>query len=426
MLNSQVDIQQHIQRPRFLYVQIGIAFLAFLLIGANDGAFGVILPGIATHYHMNKANISLLFLFNSAGYLIAALNTGFLMTRMGARTFLLLGLTLFVLSTGSLVLMPPFLIVLALFIPIGFGIAVLDAGLNAYLASLPRNSVILNYLHACYGGGALLGPLLATLIFALSLGWNIVYLVWAIAGIALCTIVFFAFKRALNTTSQGETEDAREKSETDRQRGQHGQHGQHGKSGVSSRGLLRSILTMRIFWLVALFLFLYSGNEHSVGNWSYSFLTEQRHTPTLFAGWIVSGYWMGLTLGRMTLAWVSQRIGEYRLVVTCLLGAITSALLIWLFPVQMVSIVGLFLLGFSFGPIFPTTIALTSQLVPHRSLSSAIGLITSFTSVGVAFLPWILGNLAQWFNLNVLPPYVLLVVLIMIGFWFMLRSQARV
>ena len=414
MLNTQIDTQQHIQRPRFLYVQIGIAFLAFLLIGANDGAFGVILPGIAAHYHMNKANISLLFLFNSAGYLIAALNTGFLMTRFGARAFLLLGLTLFALSTGSLVLMPPFLIVLALFIPIGFGIAVLDAGLNAYLASLPRNSVILNYLHACYGGGALLGPLLATLIFALSLGWNIVYLVWAIVGIALCTVVFFAFKRALNTTPQGEAEDAHEKSETDRQ---------HGKSGVSSRGLLRSILSMRIFWLVALFLFLYSGNEHSVGNWSYSFLTEQRHTPTLFAGWIVSGYWMGLTLGRMTLAWASRRISEYRLIVFCLLGAVSSVLLIWLFPVQIVSIVGLFLLGFSFGPIFPTTIALTSQLVPHRSLSSAIGLITSFTSVGVAFLPWILGNLAQWFNLNVLPPYVLLVVCIMFGFWLLLRHN---
>ena len=414
MLNTQVDIQQHRQRPRFLYIQIGIAFLAFLLIGANDGAFGVILPSIAAHYHMNKANISLLFLFNSAGYLIAALNTGFLMTRLGARTFLLLGLMLFAVSTGLLVLMPPFLIVLVLFIPIGSGIAVLDAGLNSYIAGLPRNSVVLNYLHACYGGGALLGPLLATLILALSLGWNVVYLVWAIVGIAIFCAVFFAFKQALTSARQEEAANA--SSESGKSEGNE-------KTTTSSRGLLRSILTMRIFWLVALFLFLYSGNEHSVGNWSYSFLTEQRHTPTLFAGWIVSGYWMGLTLGRMTLAWVSRRIGEYRLVVFCLLGALTSALLIWLVPVQIISIAGLFLLGFSFGPIFPTTIALTSQLVPHRSLSSAIGLITSFTSVGVAFLPWVLGNLAQLFNLNVLPPFVLLVVLIMCGFWLMLRNQ---
>jgi len=410
MLNTQVDTQQHSQRPRFLYIQIGIAFLAFLLIGANDGAFGVILPGIAAHYSMNKANISLLFLSNSAGYLIAALNTGFLMTRFGARTFLLIGLMLFVLSTGSLVLMPPFLVVLVLFIPIGFGIAVLDAGLNSYIAGLPHNSVILNYLHACYGGGALLGPLLATMVLALSLGWNIVYLVWAIGGIAIFCAVFFAFKQALTATRQGEEEGVHAKSETNSQRGR--------------RGLLRSILTMRIFWLVALFLFLYSGNEHSVGNWSYSFLTEQRHTSALFAGWIVSGYWMGLTLGRMTLAWASRRIGEYRLVVFCLLGALSSALLVWLVPVQIISIVGLFLLGFSFGPIFPTTIALTSQLVPRRSLSSAIGLITSFTSVGVAFLPWVLGNLAQLFNLNVLPPYVLGVVLLMLGFWLVLRRGA--
>ena len=413
MLNTREDIQQHSQRPHFLYVQIGIAFLAFLLIGANDGAFGVILPGIAAHYHMNKANISLLFLFNSAGYLIAALNTGFLMTRLGARAFLLLGLGLFAVSTGLLVLMPPFLLVLALFIPIGFGIAVLDAGLNSYIAGLPRNSVVLNYLHACYGGGALLGPLLATLILALSLGWNIVYLVWAVVGIAIFFAVFVAFKQALAATRQGEVSE-----------GQGQVQNETGKRH-SAQSVLRSILTMRVFWLVALFLFLYSGNEHSVGNWSYSFLTEQRHTSALFAGWIVSGYWMGLTLGRMMLAWVSRRIGEYRLVALCLLGALSSALLIWLVPVQFISIVGLFLLGFSFGPIFPTTIALTSQLVPHQSLSSAIGLITSFTSVGVAFLPWVLGNLAQLLNLNVLPPYVLAVVWIMCAFWLVLRARVR-
>ncbi len=78
--------------------------------------------------------------------------------------------------------------------------------------------------------------------------------------------------------------------------------------------------------------------------------------------------------------------------------------LVWLSPLQALSAFGLFLVGFSLGPIFPTTIALTSRLISGRLLPSAIGFITSLTSVGAAFFPWLVGNLAQRFSLEILLP----------------------
>jgi len=60
----------------------------------------------------------------------------------------------------------------------GFGVGIIDAGLNAYIAGLPDNTAPLNYLHAFYGVGALRGPVIASAILAIGLGWNFVYLLF--------------------------------------------------------------------------------------------------------------------------------------------------------------------------------------------------------------------------------------------------------
>ena len=79
-------------------------------------------------------------------------------------------------------------------------------------------------------------------------------------------------------------------------------------SGVSpsGRGLLRTTLRSPLVWLCAIFLLIYVGVEVSLGAWSFSLLTGGRGIATLQAGWMVSGYWFGLTLGRFILARVTS------------------------------------------------------------------------------------------------------------------------
>ena len=54
-----------------------------------------------------------------------------------------------------------------------------------------------------------------------------------------------------------------------------------------------------------LFLFAYVGIEVSLGSWAFTFLTEERHEAELISGWTVSGYWLGLTVGRSS--WETER-----------------------------------------------------------------------------------------------------------------------
>lgn len=384
--------------PR-LRVQLGLCFFAFILVGANDGAFGVLIPSIHSHYGVSNATIGLLFLFATMGYLIAAFNSGLLVAKLGNRLFLLLGVGMFLFAATMISLMPSFVVLLFMFLPLGFGGAILDAGLNAYIAGLPRNTALLNYLHAFYGTGALLGPIIASGLLAIGFGWNSVYVVWIGICIVLGCGVGFAFK--------GHKRLEKEKTE----------------QTEPKQNVLFTALAMRIVWLAALFLLFYVGTETSLGSWSYSFLTEERHGAPLLMGWAISGYWLGLTLGRLTLARVALNLGEKRMIQVCIAGVVAGVLLIWLVPLNGVSAIGLCLTGYCLGPIFPTTIALTSRLVPARVLPSAIGFLASLGSMGAALFPWLAGNLAQFIGLWALLPYVIFLTLVMLCLWILLQTR---
>lgn len=377
-------------------MQIALSFLAFVLIGANDGTLGVVLPSLRAHYQINNATVSFIFLAASTGYLLASFNNGLLVEKLGNRRFLLLGTVIFVLCAATYSLVPPFPVLLIAALLLGAAVAVLDAGMNSYIASLPNNTTLLNYLHAFYGAGAWLGPVVASGLLALQWGWNTVYMIWG--GVALVVLLgFAAIFRESPVTQQ--VEEQRE------------------------GNILLMTLKLRVVWIAALFLLFYTGAEVSTGSWTYSFLTEAQHNIPLIAGWMVSGFWLGLTLGRIVLGHVAQRVGHVRLIQGSLVGVVIGVLITWLIPTPIADALGLFLIGFSLGPIFPTVIAMMSTLVSARILPGAIGFLVSFANIGAALFSWLAGNLAQQVGLWSLWPLEVTLTVCMVGLWLVLNRQ---
>ncbi len=376
---------------------LALSFAAFVVIGANDGATGVLLPSLQADYRVDKATIGLIFLAATGGYLSAAFSSGPLVEKLGIRRFLLLGTLLFILGAGTLSLHVPFLGLLVVLLLLGFGVGILDAGLNSYIAALPNNSGPLNYLHACYGAGALIGPLVASGVLAASLGWPVVYGIWAVVGVVLLLGLALRFPRPVAPPAH-----------------------EHAEQGGN---VLAGALRLWPVWIAAAFLLAYVGAEVTLGSWSYSLLTEQRHVDPLPAGWMVSGYWLGLTLGRIILGKLSARVGPRRLITGCIGGVAAGLVLIWVGPGALAAAAGLVLTGFALGPIFPTTIAVMPELVPARLLPSAIGFMASAGSAGAAVFPWGAGVLAEHFGLSVLLPYVLVFTVLLVILWRLLDTR---
>ncbi|MDQ2787256.1 MAG: MFS transporter [Chloroflexota bacterium] len=388
--------------PPVVRRRIAVSFAAFVLIGATDGATGVLLPHLQTYYNVGKGVVSFIFLAITSGYFIAAFGSGLLVALLGQRRFLMLGAAAFAVGAGAISLRPPFALLLATMLALGFGFAIMDAGLNTYITGLPENTTLLNNLHAFYGIGGFLGPIIASGVLAASAPWNAVYTLWSLCGFVLLV----GFGLLFDAGPAGS---------------------RHPATQTAGRGLLTDTLRLRLVWLAALFLLFYVGAEVSLGSWSYSFLTEVRHHGSLVSGWSVSGYWLGITLGRLTLARLAawRAIGDASLVRACLFGAAIGVLVIWLAPLPAVAAFGLWLTGYALGPIYPTVIALVPGLVPARLVPSAVGFLASLGSMGAALFPWLAGNLAQAVGLWSLMPYMLGLMVIMSGVWLGVSMSVR-
>lgn len=382
--------------------QLSTAFFGFVLIGVVSGAWGVLLPDLSTYYHVNDAVVGLLFFTSSIGYFLSALSSGFLTVKIGQRCYLITGVAVLILCCLLIALKPPFVLVLFIRLFMGMAVAMIETGLNLFFASLSNTAALLNYLHAFYGVGALIGPLIASAILALSFGWNIAFFAWVLLALPLLLGLFMLFRHQPSSVAH---EEQAEKSE-------------HG---------LRAGIKLPIVWYITLFLLFYVGIEVSLGNWGYSFLLKDRHESALLAGWVVSGYWLGLALGRFLLNAIAERLrlGVSGLMHVCIGGCALGILLTWLDPGVLVSAVAFCLVGTCLGPIYPSTLALLPKLVPHRILASAMGFLVGMSILGMALFPWIAGVLAQYIGIWSLLPYMLVLTLIVLALWWLMRLVSQ-
>lgn len=383
-------------------LQIGFAFLTFVLLGGNDAVIGVLLPKWGSYYNVDKSMLSLVFLAGSIGYLVAALNSNFLSKKLGNVKFLSLGQLTFLAGVVVFCFQPHVYILLSAPFLLGFGAAILEAALNAHLANLPNKTALLNYLHAFYGVGALLSPFMASQLLEAEFSWNVIYF-----GIGAISLTLLLSVRGIFT----KTDDKQAVTET---------HSENNNDDTPKDTPLK----YRFVWLFAFFLLFYSGAEISLGNWSYSFLTQYRHEETVLAGWLVSGYWLALTLGRVCLAPLSSRLGSKGIINLCLMGGIVGLFVFNATNLTFTNGFGLLLTGFCLGPILPTGFAFLSNVVPAHLLTGSISFIASLSSLGKAIFPLLAGNIAEGFGLQMFLPYIIILAVAMVACWIVVLTRS--
>ena len=276
-------------RPAVLVV----AYATFVLIGISGGAGGVLLPSQMATYGVSRSVIGITFFSFSVGFVLSSLSTGALVGRLGARVSLVAGGGALALSGLYLATRPPFAAFVLAQVVTGWGMGVLESVLNVCLAALPGATTLLNRLHAFWGIGALLGPPLAAWIIGFT-SWTVVWLIVAAACVPLLAGFLLAYP---GPTPEPEAPPP----------GSSGTTATIGTSAVASRSVLGAALRDRGIALGATMLAVYVGLEVGVGNWGFSYLVQGRALSQPLAGWAVSGYWLGLTLGRFLISPIAAR-----------------------------------------------------------------------------------------------------------------------
>lgn len=150
-----------------------------------------------------------------------------------------------------------------------------------------------------------------------------------------------------------------------------------------------------------------------------------RHSEPFLAGLAVTFFWLGLTIGRVTLGFATGRIGEKLAITMYLLLSIACQLLYWLVPSYAASAVFVAFLGFFLGPLFPAAIVAATKLLPADYHVSAIGFAAAFGGGGAAVFPFAVGAIAQAKGVAVLQPVILAVLVCISVVWLGLPGGLR-
>lgn len=348
--------------------------------------------------------MSTLFLVGFAGYLVAALTNNWLHYTAGQRGVALLGPVCRLVAYVPMSLHPPFPVLPVVMLFAAYGNGLEDSAWNAWVGNMHHSNELLGIVHGAYGLGATISPLVASaMVTRGNVEWYTFYYLMAgvscvqlVAGVvAFWTATGAAYRRRLQYES------------------------------TADRVTTRAILRTPIPWLIAFFLLGYVGAEVSLGGWIPTFMLRVRHSEAFLAGLSVTLFWLGLTLGRVLLGFVTGRVGE-KLAIACYLAlSIVLEVLYWLVPSFVASVVFVVLLGFFLGPLFPAAIVVATKLLPPSAHVSAIGFAAAFGGGGAAVFPFAVGAIAQSRGVAVLQPFVLAIFVFIILVWLLVPGGLR-
>ncbi|KAH9941756.1 MFS general substrate transporter [Epithele typhae] len=388
-------------------IQFAVLCGTLFLAGWNDGTTGPLLPRIQSVYHVNYAVVSLIFVFNCIGFVSAAAANVWLTDRLGFGKVMAIGGLAQVIGYCLDAPAPPFPVLVLGYLVNGFGLSLQDAGANGFVASLKDNAATkMGVLHAVYGLGALSAPLVATQ-FAQLERWSFHFL--CSLGLALFNLI------SIVVTFRFKDQDA-----CLAEIGQTPTHESHEGGGNKYKQMFK----LRSLHLLAFFIFIYVGVEVTLGGWIVTYVINLRGGGPS-SGYISSGFFGGLTLGRVVLLPVNKFLGDRRAIVVYGLIAIGLELVVWLVPSLIGGAVAVSLVGFLLGPFYPIVMNQSARVLPPRLLTGAIGWIAGFGQAGSAFLPFLTGVLASRVGIQALQPLLVSMMVFMLFLWLLVPRDAR-
>lgn len=379
-----------------------LAFLAFISLGLPDGLLGVAWPSVRGSFGLPLDALGLLLTFTTAGYLTSSFLSGRILQILPIGTVLALSTAAAATALLGYALTPVWPIMVGLGFLAGLGGGAIDAGLNAYGAT-HFSAKVLNWLHAFFGLGTTVGPLIVTAVLNAGFVWRWSYAIVGSAQVLLALTFFLTRKRWLRVAEIA-AED---------------------KPPVKP-ARTRDTLRRPIVWLGMLVFFVYTGVEFVAGAWSYSLLTLSRGVPEATAGLAVSLFWGSLMVGRIIFGFIADRVPLAQTLRVCMVATIAGSLLFWLEPTHTLSLLGLMLIGFSLAPIFASLISLTPARVGLAHADSAIGFQIAAAGLGGAVTVALSGIIASAVNLEVIGPIILSFALLLLALYeIFLRAGNR-
>lgn len=354
-----------------------LVFVAFVSLGLPDAVQGVAWPSIRQDFGRSLGELSYLLVAGATGYFTSGAVGGLMMQKLGVGRVLGISTGLVTLGLVTYVITPNLWAMIPAAFVIGIGSGAVDAGLNFYAADT-FSVRTMSWLHACFGIGAMLGPVIMSATLALDAAWRIGYAVIAIITTIL-TFTFFANARRFD-------DDV------------------HHTASTGQRAPLPAgtVVRMPLVWLQIAIFFVMTALEVIPSVWTTTILIGRFDIPQEQAGIWAGAYWGMQAFGRIVIPVVAKNVPTARLLQIGPLGILLGSILMVMDDPTAYR-TGIMVIAFSNAALFPGLMSLTPERLGRDAAIHAIGWQVSAATVGGALVPSIAGFMAESAGLVIIP-----------------------
>jgi fucose permease len=336
--STAIPVLQKWNKPRINMLRVFATFYSFIILGLNDAAYGALIPYLEEYYGISYIVISLVFLGPVVGYIGSAATNNLIHMHFGRRGVAAVCAGSHLVAYAVVAVHPPYPVLVVVFVLAGYGNGLADSGWNAWIGDMANANEVLGFLHACYGLGGAISPLVATTLVTKA-GWQWYEYYCIMIGLAAIEVAFsmsvfwgatgpaYREEHLKGAPATDPPAPAEELTAENKPRGGFFRI----STATRSKSRTAEAVTNRITWLCSLFLLIYVGIEVSVGGWVVTFMLRVRRGSPFASGLTSTGFWAGITIGRMVLGFVTARVfkTEKHAVATYLFASISLQLLFW-------------------------------------------------------------------------------------------------
>jgi fucose permease len=385
-----------------------LIYLAYISLGLPDGLMGIAWPEIRMQFDLPMTAAGFMSILGTVGATISSFSSGHILKRIGTGKMILFscmltGIAIFGFSVSTVF---PMLVLFS--IPHGLGAGGVDSSLNHFV-SKNLTSRHMNWLHAFWGIGASIGPVIMTYAILWTNRWNNGFLIVAVIQLSLAVLFFVTLPEWRKIEGKGARTASEPKVGKEENATSETAPAIVEKPGVKpsfprrfwngfllifkQHGLLAAMLTF----------FFYVGAESVLGFWSATYLRFSRGVSLESAGLWVAIYYGCITGGRILFGFIVEKIGT-GIAIKSGIGISLLGFVLLILPLQTTVLcpVGMGLIGLGFAPIFPCVM----QDTPLRfgSLSAtAIGYQLGMANIGYTMLPLLVAAISERISLNLIP-----------------------
>jgi len=364
---TEIPAQQNLGTIKWL------TFMMFMMFAMTTDAVGVIIPEVMKKFHLSMTAAGLFHYGPMIAIALAGIFLGFLADKLGRKTTILIGLSLFALNSYLFIVGNSFAFFLSLLIVSGVAIGVFKTGALALIGDISKSTTehtsIMNAVEGFFGVGAIIGPIIVSFLLKAHVDWKWLYVFAGTLCVLLIILAYFVkYPETKHVTQEP----------------------------ISLKGTLKALKNPYALGF-SLGAFLYVATECAIYVWMPTLIAGYNGSLVFIATFALSIFFVLRAAGRFLGAWMMAQF-NWLIVTTIFSFAILVCFLVSIIGGINYAVVSLPLSGLFMSVIYPTLNSKGISCFPKMQHGAVAGVILFFTAAGAAIGPLAMGAVSDLFG----------------------------